>query len=43
MCPWHRSHFDVQTGKVAQGPAKVDLKTYEASIENGQIQVRIPR
>jgi nitrite reductase/ring-hydroxylating ferredoxin subunit/uncharacterized membrane protein len=41
MCPWHGSRFDIQTGKVAQGPAKVDLKTYDAKIENGQIKVRI--
>ena len=42
MCPWHRSCFDVRTGKVTQGPAKVDLKTYDVTIENGQICVRVP-
>jgi nitrite reductase/ring-hydroxylating ferredoxin subunit/uncharacterized membrane protein len=41
-CPWHGSCFDMRTGKVTQGPAKVDLKTYEVKIDNGQIMVRIP-
>lgn len=36
-CPWHRSCFDVRTGKVTQGPAKVDLKTYEVAVEEGKI------
>ena len=41
MCPWHRSCFDVRTGKVTQGPAKLDLRIYEARVEDGQIQVRV--
>jgi len=43
MCPWHQSHFDVQTGKVTQGPAKLALNTYETKIENGQVKVRVPK
>ena len=39
-CPWHRSCFDIRTGKVTGGPAKVDLKTYAATIEAGKIFVR---
>lgn len=39
-CPWHRSCFDLRTGKVVQGPAKIDLKTYQAKIESGKILVR---
>ena len=27
-CPWHRSCFDLSSGKVTKGPAKMDLKTY---------------
>jgi nitrite reductase/ring-hydroxylating ferredoxin subunit/uncharacterized membrane protein len=42
MCPWHRSCFDVRTGKVANGPAKVDLKTYETREEAGRLSVRVP-
>jgi uncharacterized membrane protein/nitrite reductase/ring-hydroxylating ferredoxin subunit len=36
-CPWHRSCFDVRTGKPTSGPAKVDLKTYEVRIEANKI------
>jgi nitrite reductase/ring-hydroxylating ferredoxin subunit/uncharacterized membrane protein len=42
MCPWHRSCFDVRTGKVTQGPAKVDLRVFEVRVEEGQILVRVP-
>jgi nitrite reductase/ring-hydroxylating ferredoxin subunit/uncharacterized membrane protein len=41
-CPWHRSCFDVRTGKVVHGPAKADLKTFSVRIQNGQVQVRAP-
>jgi nitrite reductase/ring-hydroxylating ferredoxin subunit/uncharacterized membrane protein len=41
-CPWHRSCFDVRTGKVVMGPAKIDLKTYEVEARDGQIFVRVP-
>jgi uncharacterized membrane protein/nitrite reductase/ring-hydroxylating ferredoxin subunit len=36
-CPWHRSCFDIRTGKVVEGPAKIDLKTYSATIRAGKI------
>lgn len=39
-CPWHRSCFDIRTGKVVEGPAKVDLKCYSASIRAGKIFIR---
>jgi nitrite reductase/ring-hydroxylating ferredoxin subunit/uncharacterized membrane protein len=39
-CPWHRSCFDVRTGKVTQGPAKVDLRTYEVTVQDGIISLR---
>jgi nitrite reductase/ring-hydroxylating ferredoxin subunit/uncharacterized membrane protein len=42
MCPWHRSCFDVRTGQVVQGPATVDLKTYEVRVRDGQLHVRVP-
>lgn len=40
ICPWHRSCFDIRTGKVAEGPAKVDLKTYATKIQGGKILVK---
>lgn len=43
QCPWHRSCFDVRTGQVTHGPAKIDLKTYPVQIEDGKVRVGIPR
>lgn len=40
VCPWHRSCFDIRTGKVAEGPAKVDLKIYETKIQGGKILIK---
>jgi nitrite reductase/ring-hydroxylating ferredoxin subunit/uncharacterized membrane protein len=42
QCPWHRSCFDVRTGRVTQGPAKADLKTFEVRVVDDVIQVRVP-
>lgn len=39
-CPWHRSCFDVRTGKVKKGPAKVDLKIYSAANRKGKIFIK---
>jgi nitrite reductase/ring-hydroxylating ferredoxin subunit/uncharacterized membrane protein len=39
-CPWHRSCFDIRTGKVVEGPAKIDLKTYEVIIRDGKVAVK---
>jgi nitrite reductase/ring-hydroxylating ferredoxin subunit/uncharacterized membrane protein len=41
QCPWHRSCFDVRTGKVLHGPAKVDLKTYPVRVENGKVVIEV--
>jgi uncharacterized membrane protein/nitrite reductase/ring-hydroxylating ferredoxin subunit len=38
-CPWHNSRFDVRTGKVTQGPAKVDLKTFKVETRDGKVGV----
>lgn len=42
-CPWHRSRFDIRTGKVTEGPAKIDLRTFPVEIRNGQIFVAVGR
>jgi len=42
-CPWHNSCFDVRTGKVTNGPAKVDLKTFKVETHHGKICVGVPR
>jgi nitrite reductase/ring-hydroxylating ferredoxin subunit/uncharacterized membrane protein len=40
-CPWHRSCFDVRTGQVTQGPAKVDLRTFPVSVVDGLLRVSV--
>jgi nitrite reductase/ring-hydroxylating ferredoxin subunit/uncharacterized membrane protein len=40
VCPWHRSCFDIRTGKVVEGPAKVDLKKYSTMVQGGKIFVK---
>ncbi len=41
-CPWHRSRFDVTTGKVVSGPAKVDLRTFPVAVRDGKIWLQPP-
>jgi nitrite reductase/ring-hydroxylating ferredoxin subunit/uncharacterized membrane protein len=43
VCPWHCSKFDVRTGKVTAGPAKVDLHTFRVHLHEGQIWVEPPQ
>lgn len=42
-CPWHRSCFELRTGKVAKGPAKVDLKTFPVEVRDGKICIGVSR
>jgi nitrite reductase/ring-hydroxylating ferredoxin subunit/uncharacterized membrane protein len=41
-CPWHRSCFELSTGKVAEGPARIELRRFDVREEDGRIRVRIP-
>jgi uncharacterized membrane protein/nitrite reductase/ring-hydroxylating ferredoxin subunit len=41
QCPWHNSCFDIRTGKVSNGPAKVDLKTFRVEQRDGKIYVGV--
>lgn len=41
VCPWHNSRFDVRTGKVTGGPAKVDLKTFKVESREGKIWISV--
>lgn len=43
ICPWHNSRFNVRTGKVTGGPAKVDLRTFRVVSRDGKIWVEVPQ
>jgi nitrite reductase/ring-hydroxylating ferredoxin subunit/uncharacterized membrane protein len=43
QCPWHNSCFDIRTGEVSSGPAKIELRTFPVKVENGKVRVGIPR
>lgn len=43
ICPWHNSRFDLRTGKVTGGPAKVDLRIFRAEERTGEIWVEVPK
>ncbi len=40
VCPWHGSRFDLETGKVLDGPATHPAPCFETRIRKGQIEVR---
>lgn len=42
VCPWHCSHFDITTGKVTAGPAKMDLRTFRVEERDGRIWIERP-
>lgn len=42
VCPWHRSRFDVRTGKVTHGPASVDLRTFRVEVRDGKLWLETP-
>lgn len=37
VCPWHGSRFNLVTGQVAAGPAKVDLRTFPVEEHDGKV------
>jgi nitrite reductase/ring-hydroxylating ferredoxin subunit/uncharacterized membrane protein len=40
-CPWHLSCFDMSTGEVVEGPAKIAIKTYDLKVKEGDIFIKI--
>jgi nitrite reductase/ring-hydroxylating ferredoxin subunit/uncharacterized membrane protein len=40
VCPWHKSRFDLCTGKVIDGPAIFPQSRYETRVRNGSIEVK---
>jgi nitrite reductase/ring-hydroxylating ferredoxin subunit len=41
-CPWHLACFDVRTGHVLRGPARIDLLTYRVRVEGGDVLLARP-
>jgi len=39
VCPWHGSVFDVRTGRVVDGPAERDLRTYRVEVKGDEVIV----
>lgn len=42
VCPWHRSCFELKTGAVTHGPAKVAANAYEVSVRTNDIYIKAP-
>ncbi|MHB1413904.1 MAG: Rieske (2Fe-2S) protein [Chloroflexota bacterium] len=40
VCPWHGSHFDLNTGDVVMGPATFGEVVYDVRVRDGQVEVR---
>ena len=41
-CPWHNSCFDVRSGAVTNGPAKLPIKVYEVRVVDDRLEFRVP-
>jgi nitrite reductase/ring-hydroxylating ferredoxin subunit len=42
-CPWHRSTFSLEDGRVIQGPSAYPQPVLETRVRDGQIEVRGPQ
>ena len=40
-CPWHRSHFNIKTGRVTIDPATKDVITYRVRLVGDAVEVEI--
>jgi nitrite reductase/ring-hydroxylating ferredoxin subunit len=40
-CPWHRSCFNVKTGRVTRDPAMEDVATYTVHVTDDAVEVEI--
>lgn len=43
VCPRHGAEFDVRSGKVMSMPAVVDIPAYPIRVEEGMIQLGLPK
>jgi nitrite reductase/ring-hydroxylating ferredoxin subunit len=40
-CPWHTSHFNIKTGRVAMDPATEDVAIYRVRLIGDAVEVEI--
>lgn len=40
-CPWHNSTFELTSGEVKDGPAKVPLKRYQVEVSENRVRVKV--
>lgn len=40
-CAWHGAKFDMQTGRALSLPAIKPIRTYEVTVENGEIFIAV--
>jgi len=40
-CPLHQACFDVRTGKMLEGPATSDVRSYPVQVEAGAVLIRL--
>jgi|SRR5215216_3940143 glycine betaine catabolism B len=40
-CPWHGSKFDIRTGKGVRPPAMREEPTYEVTVEDNNVLIKI--
>ena len=41
-CPLHQGRFHIPSGKAKSAPVCIDLKTYPAKVENGEVYIQVP-
>lgn len=41
QCPWHGSRFDMRTGEVKGGPARLPEPSYEVRVQGSDILVKL--
>jgi nitrite reductase/ring-hydroxylating ferredoxin subunit len=40
-CPWHRSCFNIKTGRVSRDPAVEDVATYRVRLVGETVEVEV--
>jgi 3-phenylpropionate/trans-cinnamate dioxygenase ferredoxin component len=43
VCPWHCAEFDIQTGKILDGPTHQSITTYPVKVDDESVLVLLPQ